>query len=139
MTRLEIAARLGISNITHGLRIPQALWISTLILLLPLCTATAQEAITEESTKSAAVKRITSEIIVDGLLQEPIWGTTPKIELTQSDPRPGEMPTERTEVTLLYDADNLYIGARKLMSSQERRGRTQRMRTRTALRFLETI
>ncbi len=57
------------------------------------------------------VTRISSEITLDGSLDEPVWGTAPKIgDLTQRIPQTGQPPTERTEVTLLYDANNLYIG-----------------------------
>ena len=64
-----------------------------------------------EPGKAAVVTAITSEITVDGLLDEEIWRTAPTIgELTQREPQTGEPPTERTTVTLLYDADNLYIG-----------------------------
>ena len=61
--------------------------------------------------KTAIVTAITSAITVDGMLDEEAWRSAPTIgTLTQRDPRPGEEPTERTEVTLLHDADNLYIG-----------------------------
>jgi len=57
------------------------------------------------------VTRITSEIAVDGLLNEPAWGSAPQIgDLIQREPSPGTAPTEKTEVTLLYDANQLYIG-----------------------------
>ena len=64
-----------------------------------------------ERAKTAVVTAVTSEIGVDGLLDEEIWRTAPTIgELTQREPRTGETPTERTKVTLLYDANYLYIG-----------------------------
>ena len=63
------------------------------------------------SQRSAIVTVITSEIVVDGLLEERIWETAPKIgELMQREPATGARPTERTEVTLLRDANYLYIG-----------------------------
>ena len=64
-----------------------------------------------EPGRTAVVTAITSAITVDGLLDEAVWRTAPTIgELIQREPRTGEPPTERTTVTLLYDADNLYIG-----------------------------
>jgi hypothetical protein len=49
--------------------------------------------------------------VIDGTLDEAVWRSAPKIgELIQRQPNPGEPPTERTEVTLLRDANNLYIG-----------------------------
>ena len=72
---------------------------------------TTQEPTPANAGKSAAVTRITSGITVDGSLDEAPWKTAPKIgEFTQREPRPGLLPTELTEVTLLYDADNLYVG-----------------------------
>jgi len=63
------------------------------------------------SAKSAVVTTIMSTINVDGLLDEPVWQTAPKIgDLTQREPQTGDNPTEQTDVTLLHDADYLYIG-----------------------------
>ena len=62
-------------------------------------------------SRSAPVTFASSPITIDGTLSEPIWSTAPKIgDLIQRQPDTGEAPTERTEVTLLRDDDNLYIG-----------------------------
>ena len=54
---------------------------------------------------------MTDRITVDGDLDEAMWSQAPKIgELVQCQPDSGQAPTERTEVTLLYDANNLYLG-----------------------------
>ena len=90
--------------------LPAAAWAWAFLFTPLLWAAIPPQIMATEPTKSAVVTRITSEITVDGLLEEPAWEAAPTIELTQTDPRPGEEPTERTEVTLLYDADNLYIG-----------------------------
>jgi hypothetical protein len=61
--------------------------------------------------KTAPVTRIASNISIDGVLNEPAWSAAPQIsDFTQREPRPGEPPTEKTVVTLLYDEDNLYVG-----------------------------
>ena len=54
----------------------------------------------------------TTEVItIDGVLDEPIWSSAPKIgDLIQRQPAPGRQPTERTDVTLLTDGDRLYVG-----------------------------
>ena len=80
-----------------------------------LCAATPQEqspaTATAEIAKSAVVTAITSAITVDGALVEQVWQTAPKIgELTQREPQTGEKPTEPTDITLLHDANTLYIG-----------------------------
>ena len=92
-----------------------------------LCDAIPQQDIaTELATKSAVVTRITSGITVDGVLDEPVWETAPKIgNLTQRQLQTGQPPTERTEVTLLYDADNLYIGVMAYDSERQRITSTQ--------------
>ncbi len=62
-------------------------------------------------TKRADVKRISSHISVDGILDEPEWAQASPIgEIIQRDPRPGEKATEESEVKILYDSANLYIG-----------------------------
>jgi hypothetical protein len=61
--------------------------------------------------RSADVTRTTEPITIDGTLNEPIWSSVPTIgDLIQRQPHPGETPTERTQVTLLRDDHNLYIG-----------------------------
>ena len=89
--------------------LPAAVWGCTGGPLL--CAATPQLNISTQPARSAVVTRITSGITVDGVLDEPVWETAPKIgNLTQRQPQTGQPPTERTEVALLYDANNLYIG-----------------------------
>ena len=56
--------------------------------------------------------RVTEEIRLDGNLDEPAWMlATPASSFTQWSPQPGLPSPERTEVRILYDDDNLYIGA----------------------------
>ena len=64
---------------------------------------------------------IRTPIVVDGSLDEAPWRQSPKIgSLVQRIPRAGATPTERTEVTLLYDRDNLYIGVQCFDSEPDR-------------------
>jgi hypothetical protein len=59
----------------------------------------------------APVRRVSSPITVDGLLDEPDWAQAELIgEIVQREPNPGEQATELTEVKLLYDREQLYIG-----------------------------
>ena len=63
------------------------------------------------ANKSAVVTAITSDIAIDGVLDEPAWSSAPTIgDLTQRQPQTGQPPTERTDVTLLHDDNYLYIG-----------------------------
>jgi hypothetical protein len=70
-----------------------------------------QEPAGESGTRTAVVTMTTAPITIDGALDEEVWSTAPRIgDLVQRQPDPGRPPTERTDVTLLRDADNLYIG-----------------------------
>jgi hypothetical protein len=63
------------------------------------------------SVRTARITAIDSAIVLDGVLDEPAWAAAPNIgELIQRIPHTGEAPSQRTEVTLLRDADYLYIG-----------------------------
>ena len=79
-----------------------------------------------EPTRTAVVTAVAEPILIDGVLDEPAWKSSPGIgELVQRIPAEGAQPSERTEVTLLRDADNLYIGVmchdsepRRVLASQ---------------------
>src|SRR5438128_12575397 len=61
--------------------------------------------------RRAVVAHASSQITIDGVLDEPDWAAaTPIGEILQREPRPGEKASERTEVKLLYDRENLYLG-----------------------------
>ncbi len=60
----------------------------------------------------AYAARTTLRLEIDGTLDDGAWRTAPVIdEFTQQKPNAGEPATELTEVRILYDDDNLYIGA----------------------------
>ena len=90
------------------------------------CEAAPQQISPTEPVRSAVVTPVSSAITIDGSLDEAPWRRAPKIgDLIQRIPEPGAKPSERTEVTLLYDADNLYIGVmcydsepRRVLASQ---------------------
>ncbi|HEY3044678.1 MAG TPA: DUF5916 domain-containing protein [Vicinamibacterales bacterium] len=55
--------------------------------------------------------RIAEKITLDGRLDEPAWKlAVPITDFIQRIPRTGELSEERTEVRVLYDGDNLYVG-----------------------------
>src|SRR5439155_16941535 len=65
---------------------------------------------TDETTE-AVISRSWSPITIDGVLDEPDWSAAAPIgEIRQREPHPGEQASEPTEVKLLYDSQNLYIG-----------------------------
>jgi hypothetical protein len=50
---------------------------------------------------------------IDGFLDEEVWqSATPVTEFTQIRPHDGTIPTERTEVSIVYDREAIYIGVR---------------------------
>lgn len=100
-----------------------------LVAALPLGAAARQDSGLISAGRTAIVTVISSRISIDGVLEEPEWQTAPKIgDLTQREPATGERPTEGTEVTLLRDADNLYIGVMCYDSEPDKTIGTQRAR-----------
>ena len=58
-----------------------------------------------------AVAGVAEGIRVDGVLDEPAWANAAPIgPLLQRDPREGTAASEETEVRVLFDASNLYVG-----------------------------
>ena len=58
-----------------------------------------------------AALKTSDQITVNGNLDEPAWMKTQVVsELTQREPSEGEPASEMTEIRILYDDNNLYIG-----------------------------
>ncbi|MDP2955549.1 MAG: hypothetical protein Q8N53_03940 [Longimicrobiales bacterium] len=81
--------------------------------LLAPATGLAQDAPTQEYPRPTVIAvRISQRISLDGVLDEPAWSTAePATDFYQVDPEEGQPASERTEVRIVYDSDNLYIGA----------------------------
>src|SRR5687767_6162028 len=93
--------------------VPLAAACFSACLAIPATSAAPRQQTTSQEPvpRSAVVTSITEAITIDGVLDEPIWSSAPKIgDLIQRQPAPGRPPTERTDVTLLYDRDHLYVG-----------------------------
>ncbi len=61
--------------------------------------------------KKVTAVYIEGQIVVDGNLDEPEWNLAQvATHFIQQEPQMGEPSTERTEVRLLYDDENLYVG-----------------------------
>src|SRR5262245_63948484 len=72
--------------------------------------AIQNNAATQEVSRTT-VLRAKSRITIDGILNEPDWIEAQTVgEIIQRDPHPGEKATEKTDLKLLYDDANLYIG-----------------------------
>ena len=73
--------------------------------------------------------RRTSDITLDGRLDEPAWSAVqPATDFRQAQPKPGEPATQRTEIRLLFDEDAIYIGARMFDDQGAAGVRTQLVR-----------
>jgi len=80
-----------------------------LLLLVAHAPLHAQDAI----PPTAGATRITASPVVDGRLNEPVWETASAItEFRQQEPSEGELSTEPTDVRIVYDDTQLYIGVR---------------------------
>jgi hypothetical protein len=83
--------------------------------LIACCFAPADAQSSEESAERKSVRAVRVDVppIIDGKLDDPCWGLASPIgALTQMDPLVAKPATEDTEVRLLYDSENLYIGVR---------------------------
>ena len=90
-----------------------SLKILSLILLYGI-TAQLEATPTPQSTvpaRKVIAIRVESPIVIDGELDEPEWSLAePANDFLQQEPTYGELSTERTEVRILYDDTNLYLG-----------------------------
>lgn len=76
-----------------------------------LITFLFSTAVFAQSSKTITAAAATSPIKIDGNLREPAWkNAVPVTDFTQRELIEGAMPTEKTEVKVLYDEKNLYIG-----------------------------
>lgn len=71
--------------------------------------------------REAMAVRISAPPRIDGSLNEAVWTDGEVItDLFQIDPNNLEVPTERTEISLLYDDENLYVGFRSYDTEPEK-------------------
>src|SRR5262245_35507981 len=127
------------------LRTSLGLAIMALVLLAPIAVAEAQPSNTAAAratvnvlTPSAPIApdvvsrspeggvsiravRLSEPLTVDGVLDDPIYATTPAIGgFVQQDPHEGEPATEQTDVWVFFDNRNIYVSARCWDSHPER-------------------
>ena len=66
----------------------------------------------DEVKPSYTVIRSKDTIIIDGLLNEPVWSQGEAISVfVQKDPRPNDPATHSTEVRVALDDEFIYIGS----------------------------
>ena len=83
-----------------------AKYVSTFVLFLFCFVISAQT-----TNKSFIVKQINATIVPDGILDEPYWETADSAnEFWEYFPLDSIQAKKQTEIKMLYDDDNLYIG-----------------------------
>ena len=61
--------------------------------------------------KTLMAVRTSAPVVIDGDLSDAAWESVPTAdEFVQAEPHEGQRATEKTEVRVLYDEENLYIG-----------------------------
>lgn len=79
--------------------------------------------------KRARAHRLAVRPVLDGIVDESLWNAIePATDFIQQEPHEGEAATERTEVRIGYDDDNLYFGIICYDSQPERIVVTQNRR-----------
>jgi hypothetical protein len=80
---------------------------------LPPCVPARIGADTTTAKELRAIPLETGQRIrLDGILSEPFWESAPPaVEFVQQEPHEGMPATERTRVHVVFDDENLYIGA----------------------------
>jgi hypothetical protein len=87
-------------------------------LLFPLAGASASAQVAWDQHRIRALPTTTAPVL-DGYLEMEVWGGGGLIEdLVQQEPVEGAAATERTEIYLLYDSQNLYFGVRAFDSGR---------------------
>lgn len=89
--------------------------IITACLLFSFIATSAQEIFdppSYETKRKVGAVKATEEIVLDGILNENTWKTSPVAsDFIQSRPDQGKKATQETEVRIAYDEVNLYISA----------------------------
>lgn len=81
-------------------------------------TSSADSTVTPQNGHAKAIRTLratpsTASVVVDGRLDESVWSSAqPATDFLQSQPKEGELATERTEIRFLFDDEALYVGAR---------------------------
>ena len=83
----------------------------------------APEVVSRDAQGRVTVRavRLTEPLVLDGLLQDPIYRQVPAIgDFVQQEPHEGEPATERTDVWIFFDATTVYFAVHCLDDQPER-------------------
>ena len=77
----------------------------------PTAATPTQSPKVNSTSRRIQALRVTDEIKIDGLLNEPGWSLAqPANDFLQQQPNEGVPASEKTEVRVLFDNKNLYVG-----------------------------
>jgi uncharacterized protein DUF5916/cellulose/xylan binding protein with CBM9 domain len=80
-------------------------------------------------TRRIRAVRTRDEIRIDGTLNEPAWSqAAPAVDFRQQEPNEGAPASEKTDVRVLYDDKNLYVGIRAFDSEASKINARELMR-----------
>src|SRR5262245_16722262 len=90
--------------------------ILIILILTYLCTSGLAVSRPQTESQQPVLRAVRlnpdEKVTIDGQLDELVWQRAePATDFKQSDPRNGEPATERTEIRIVFNRDNLYIGA----------------------------
>ncbi len=102
-------------------------------LVIPLVAGAQAKGTHPQPAPVANAVRLTSNVTIDGKLDEEVWRSAPAIsEFRQSQPDEGKPGTQRTEIRFAYDDQAIYVGAR-MFDSLGAKGVVSRLLRRDAL------
>jgi hypothetical protein len=112
------------------------------LISLALVLSATSQAYAGSSPKNIVAVRTNSNQTIDGILNEDSWKrAVPVTDFVQYDPSEGNLPTEKTSVSVLYDDRALYVGVMCYDSKPKgiKKQLTRRDRSSEADRFSVTI
>ncbi len=78
----------------------------------PVASAATPAARTPDARKRTVASRALGKIVIDGALDDASWQTAAiATDFVQSEPLGGQPASQQTEVKVLFDAEQLYVGA----------------------------
>ena len=83
-----------------------------LVLILGMLLFLSSVAAAMNLSQPLELSRIQAPARLDGFGQDPVWKTVAPLPLTMYAPQNGAKPTERSEIRVAYDQQNLYVAAR---------------------------
>ena len=96
---------------------------ATSILTFVLVASAANQTLAQESREAYQLPavRVEERPEIDGVLDEALWASAAVIdEFIQQEPDEGAPSTERTEVRVIYDGGNLYLGVQAFAPGADR-------------------